>query len=242
MPLTTTAKIELISDLDVSEISNLNSLIPEAERQFWQDVSVRIENENPEGNIDGSNLEYRTQNYPISPTGSSLVVSSLDMAVYGIHSNATTGFEESTKLTVDEVFARDGRFKLDSAPDESVYDEIVVDYSYTGYNLDEEKVSLAVAYATAYLAYGGNFTSGEFETIKFKDLSVSQGSKGADNKSKAQSMLDGYYRTIRSLLPTRFKSKKIRSETFLSEFRRTSKKSDKFTSTQVGSQQTRRNR
>ena len=230
MALTTTTKIELVSDLTTNDISteNLALMIAEAERQFWKDISVREEWQIPDGNIDGSNREYRTQTYPISPTGSATVTSTSDIKIYGIHQNTTTGFDESTVLTVSTVYANDGRFKLSTAPDNATYDELRMNYSYTGFDLDSDKISLAVAYLTAFLVYGGNFTTGEYQNVKFKDVSISQGTKSADNKSKAISMYQNYNNTIRSFLPRRFRDTKIRSRSFIESELKVSRRATKF--------------
>lgn len=230
MALTNTALIKLVSDLTTSDISDidLTSMIKEAERQFWKDISVRQEWETPDGSIDGSRTEFQVQKYPISPTQSSPTVAVSDITVYGIHTNATTGFDETTELTVSSLVARDGRFTLSTAPDPDTYDELKTNYSFTGVNIDWDLVSLAVAYATAFLVYGGKFTQGEYENVKFKDLSISQGSKSTDNKSKSDSMLEGYNRTLASLRPRRFRNRKIRSETFKSAHLRGAKRSTQF--------------
>lgn len=216
MALTTTSLVRLVSDLTTSDIgdTDLANLIAEATRLFWKDISIRVEWEEVDGKINGSNREYKVANNPFAPTGSTTTVSINDITVYSIQTNATTGFEESSELTVSTVYSRDGRFIVSSAPASEI-DEIRANYAYTSYWLDWDKVSLAVAYLTANLAYQKVLATGEIESVKFKDLSISSGAQGREGGTQAESMMTLYRSTINSMLPPKFQYGKIRPAKFL---------------------------
>jgi hypothetical protein len=214
MALTTVAQVRSLAELSEDDISNadLSVLIDEIGPTFWKDVSARIEWERPDGQIDDVNLEYRVKHSPICPTQNSTDIVLSDIEVYGIKRNSDTGFDESSVLTVSEIKENDGRLILAIAPQRDDVDEIRVNYAYRHRWIDWTRVSTAVAYLVASKAFDKSPTSGEQETVKFKDLSITEKNGGSDSKTQSQQMLANYQNALKSVRGQNWMASKSRSE------------------------------
>ena len=110
-----------ISDADV------NDHLISADREIRRRVFVYHYDEVLNGNINGSNTQFKTKYHPIADGDMDQDVDSSDVTAHTTDSDSTTGFRETTDVSVSSVNARDGIITLSSAP-ASGTDEVTLDY------------------------------------------------------------------------------------------------------------------
>lgn len=160
MAFTTTAKVRLISNIVIADVSDADvaSLITVATAQLNSDINTRVVRERiqpidltRENKIDGSNTTYYVRNWKdkfIGDMDSDGDVDSSDIIVYQVASDGT-----ETTLTVSSIDADDGKFVLSSAPASSV--TLYVTYVYTLIDVatPDAAINLACALLTSAYCY-----------------------------------------------------------------------------------------
>lgn len=146
--LLTRKKLGLTED-EASE-SDLLDYINDAQRQMLGDISHSITDEELEGNIDGSNTTFTTDNLYIADTDFDLSVGTTDVTVYGW----TNKDDPSTKasLALSTIHALYGKVVLAVAPSTS-YQKITCDYNYYDSPIDSDDIADTCAYLAAFF-YG----------------------------------------------------------------------------------------
>ena len=113
----------IISDADVND--NLLS----ADREIRRKVLVHHYDEILQGNINGTNREFKVKHPPIADGDMDGDVDSSDVTAYTINNDAITGFRESTSIAVTSLVARDGIITLTTAPAaDGTADNVTLDY------------------------------------------------------------------------------------------------------------------
>ncbi len=127
MAFTTTAKVRLISNIVIADVSDADvaSLITEATALLNGDLNTRIVRERidfldntRENEINGTNTTYYVKNWRdkfIGDSDDDGDVDTSDITVYQVTSAGT-----ETTLTVSSITPNDGKFVLDSAPASSI--------------------------------------------------------------------------------------------------------------------------
>jgi len=144
-----------LTSTDVSD-NDLQSFINLASSMIVQDLSISIVDEQPSGNVNGTNKTFEVSKYPIADINGDGTVSVGDVIMY----QWTDDDDPSTRstLTVSTIYPRDGMVVLSSAP-ASTIQKITADYSYTlEDSIDWNLVGIACSYLTAYLFCIKKFT------------------------------------------------------------------------------------
>jgi len=159
MPYATVSEVRTLTGLTESDVSDseLGEFIDIATQMIIEDLTISVKDEEPVGDIDGSNTTFSVSNYPIADvSGDRGTVGSADVTVW----TWTDKEDPSTKSSVgvDTVYSRDGQIVLTSAPPGSV-EMITIDYSYTlEDDLNWDLIKVACAYLAAFLFCVQKFT------------------------------------------------------------------------------------
>ena len=135
----------------------MSELIDLATKMIIEDLTISVVDEEPSGNINGSNTTFTVYHYPIADTDGDKQVTGSDISVY----TWTDEDDPSTKETVpvSTIYPRDGIIVLQSAPSTSI-EKITIDYAYTlEEDIDWDLVKVACSWLTAYLFCVKKFTT-----------------------------------------------------------------------------------
>jgi len=141
---------------DDIDSSDLGDLIDLSTQMMIEDLTLAVRDEEPSGNINGSNTTFSIDYYPVADTSGNKTVGSEDITVY----TWTDEDDPSTKssVSVSTIYERDGKVILSSAPVSTV-SKITIDYSYTFEEaLNWELIKVACSYLVGYLFSIRKFT------------------------------------------------------------------------------------
>jgi len=152
-----TSLFRTYSKLTTSDISDSDVvyLLKIASRRVLEDITVYRKLEDLTGTIDGSNKTFRTKSKPIADNNYDKTVDKNDVTVYG-YDEDTYGNISLTTLTVNSINADLGQVTLETAPNATDYDKLVISYRYWNiYNqsIDWSLIDIATTYYACYLAY-----------------------------------------------------------------------------------------
>ncbi len=205
MAWATIALARLLSGLSTEDISDadLTSLIPYADLKVKGCVFIGITDSELDGEIDGSNTEFRVSSWPIADYDASGTVDKDDLTVWSVKEDSTTGFEESTEITVSSVNARDGIVTLDTAPDSTTVDYVVSDYHLTKRGIDSTKLEHLASLALSYLAFCNvaGTKGSDPESYSWDGFRVTKGSSGDSLETRANKVLSQYKNECISMRP-----------------------------------------
>lgn len=160
MAFTTTAKVRLITNIVIADISDadVTSIITEATTQLNSDINTKIIRERiesidltRENKINGSNTTYYIKNWKdkyIGDLDNDGDVDTSDIIVYQVASDGT-----ETTLTVSSIDADDGKFVLSSAPASGVRLYVTYVYALADVATPGADINLACALLTAAYCY-----------------------------------------------------------------------------------------
>lgn len=163
-----------LSGLDNSDVDNstMANLCDRADLMVEGDVFVRHDDILLSDMPDGSRTEFRlpvSRKFPIgdrdrTSSSSLLADAGSDVTIYGIDHNDSTGYDESTEISVNTIeSARDGRISFSSAPSSS-YDALRANYVTVPATIKFQQVRTAASYLAAHLALvyvsGGEIPAG----------------------------------------------------------------------------------
>jgi len=150
MTYTTPSKVRSLLGLSETQVSDetLSNFIEYSDKIVLSMITVRVIDDELEGNINGSNTKFYTSFKPIADTNLDKTIDASDVTVYGWTkaSDPTT----KTELTVSSVDSNEGLIILSSAPSSDTYKKITADYSYYLNPVDWSLVELA---STLYAGY-----------------------------------------------------------------------------------------
>lgn len=183
----------VISDADV------NDHLVSADREMRRLVFVHHYDEILEGNINGTNREFRVKHGPIADGDMDGNVDDTgDVTAFTTNLDATTGFRESSSVTVSAVNSRDRIVTLTTAPpNDGTVDEVILDYWSVNPRVIMDDVYRAASMLAAIFclmqlsggsAAGFSYTAGRF--------SISKGS--SDGRAKLISDLVSKYEMLLS--------------------------------------------
>jgi len=152
----TTVLFRRVTHFSVSDISDtdLGNLIAEADRAIVRLTTTEVWLEELEGNIDGSNVDFRTKHIPIADSDASGTIDGSDVSVYYATYDDTTGWRElGTAKTVTSIQAETGIITMETAPTSSTAEAGVwAIYRYdTHGKTDYDVLALAASYYLGYL-------------------------------------------------------------------------------------------
>ena len=119
MAYATLAKFRAVTNFTVSEIldADVTALIADSDRAVVRLTTTEIYLERLEGNVDGSNVDFRTRFRPIADTDASGTVDGDDVTVYYATIDSVTSYTElGSAQTVSSVQAKEGIITMDTAP------------------------------------------------------------------------------------------------------------------------------
>ena len=137
-----------ISDTDI------NNLIAEADRNVVRLTTTEVWLEELIGNIDGTNVDFRTKYRPIADATASGTVVAADVTVYYATYDATTNWKElGSAQTVTSIQAETGIITMDTAPTTTTAEAgVFAIYRYDSLGkVDYDILALASTYYLAYL-------------------------------------------------------------------------------------------
>ncbi len=142
------------------EDNDIMMILDEADKFTVNQIIVKIFDEELEGTINGSNMEFTTKFKPIADITRDKTINSEDVTVHGKYYTDDENNEYSHELTVSTVNSRDGIITLSSAPTDddnsSTGAEIGLFCDYAYWKLIEEpdwdRVAQASCYYAGYLA------------------------------------------------------------------------------------------
>lgn len=137
-----------ISDTDV------NNLIPEADRNVVRLTTTEVWLEELTGNIDGSNVDFQTNYVPIADLDASKVVDGSDVTVYYATYDSVTNWRElGSAQTVTSIQSNEGIITMTTAPTSTTAEAgVFVIYRYDSPGkLDYDILAAAATYYLAYL-------------------------------------------------------------------------------------------
>lgn len=159
----------VISDADV------NDHLLSADREIRRIVFAHHYDEVLDGNINGTNKEFRTKYKPIADGDMDGSIDDAgDVTAYTIDIDETTGFRESTSAAVTSINSRDGIITLTTAPANTV-NEVTLDYYSVSPRIDMDDVDRAASMLAAIFclmqlsggsAAGYSYTAGRFSIQK----------------------------------------------------------------------------
>jgi len=120
MAYATLAAFRRFTHFTVSDISDtdVTAMIADADRAIVRLTTTEVYLERLEGNIDGSNVDFRTKYVPIADaTASGIAPAAADVTVYYATLDDTTGWLElGTAKTVSSIQAETGIITMETAP------------------------------------------------------------------------------------------------------------------------------
>lgn len=149
--------VRAITNIKSNQVSDtdLAIMIEYAACSVNNDISTEVYREKVErindlklNEIDGENLKFYTQLFPIADANNDFLVNTSDINVYSVDSDGV-----ETELTVTQLNVRTGEFRLQSAPEDV---ELYVTYRYTDGILLEpphELIKLACVYLATAMGY-----------------------------------------------------------------------------------------
>jgi len=144
-----------VTHFTASDISNtdVTALITEADRNVVRLTTTDVWLEELDGNIDGTNVDFRKKNIPIADADSSGSVDGDDVKIYYATFDDTTGWRElGTAKTVTSIQAETGIITMDTAPTATTAEAgVFAIYRYD--TLGETDYDILALAATYYLAY-----------------------------------------------------------------------------------------
>ncbi len=148
----------LLTGLTTTDISNqdLQTFINYSSSMIVSELAIPIKDEEPTGNIDGSNTTFEVSKYPIADVNCDGSIGPADVTVY----QWTDEDDPSTKssISVSTIYQREGYIVVTTAPSASI-EKITIDYSFTYEEaLSWDLIRVACAYLTAYLFCIKKFT------------------------------------------------------------------------------------
>jgi len=161
MPYNTWLDVKRICGLeDTVTEDELSTFITKADQAIIEKITVKVRDEVPSGDIDGSNQEFWVANYPIADVNADASVQGYESGVC-TQSNAdyhvylwTDSSDVDTKVEVevdnDKCDPIRGRIYLKTAPP-TTYEKITVDYSYYPNEINWEVLKLCAALYAGYL-------------------------------------------------------------------------------------------
>lgn len=137
-----------ISDTDVS------AMIPDADRAIVRLTTTEVYLEQLEGNIDGSNVDFRTKYKPIADSDASGTTDGDDVSVYyATYDDVTNWLELGSAQTVSSVQAETGIITMQTAPTSTTAEGgvyAIYRYDSPGAQSNEIRI-LAACYYLAYM-------------------------------------------------------------------------------------------
>lgn len=136
-----------ISDTDIG------NLIAEADRAVVRLTTTEVWLEELTGNIDGSNMDFRTKHNPIADSTASGTVVAADVTVYYATFDSTTHWRElGSAQTVTSIQAETGIITMETAPTTATAEAgVFAIYRYD--SLGKVDYDILAQAATYYLAY-----------------------------------------------------------------------------------------
>lgn len=205
MAWATIALARLLSGLSTTDISDadLTSLIPYADLKIKGCVFMSMADAELDGDINSSNKEFRVPSWPIADYDASGTVDADDLTLWSVKEDSTTGFEESTEITISSVNARDGIVTLDTAPDSTTVDYVVSDYHLTKKGIGSTQLEHLASLALSYLAFCNVAgTKGSTpESYSWDGFRVTKGSSGDSLERRANTILSQYKNECLTMRP-----------------------------------------
>jgi len=124
----------------------LDEFIDKAQRIVLHYVQIAVEDEEPEGDINGTNNTFTVIHPYLADTNFDQVVSTLDFTIYGWTDDEDPATK--TALTVSTFYPTYGMIVLATAP-AITYEKITVNYSYYTQSIDWDLLELATRYYAA---------------------------------------------------------------------------------------------
>lgn len=161
MPYNTWLDVKRICGLEDSVTEEeLKTFITKADQAIIEKITVKVRDEVPSGNIDGSNQEFWLEHYPIADINADAQVQGYEDGVC-TQANAdfhvylwTDADDVDTKTEVQVINSKcdmlRGRIYLKTAP-ATTYEQITVDYSYYPNDINFEILKLCAALYAGYL-------------------------------------------------------------------------------------------
>jgi hypothetical protein len=123
-------QVRFFSGLDENDTpdSEASRCIRQAEEDIVRDISIEVDDLRAWGDIDGSNVNFYVNHYPIADRDYDALINANDVTVYGWSDSDDP--DTKSVLTVSSVVSNDGKIVLSTAPDESLVEKITVDYRF----------------------------------------------------------------------------------------------------------------
>jgi len=145
-----------VTNFTISEISDdeVNDLLSDADRALIRLSTTEVYLEKLEGNIDGSNVDFKTKFSPLADSDASGSVDKDDVTVYyATYDSVTNWIELGSAQTVSSVQSKEGIITMSTAPTETTAEAgVYVIYRYESQGvLSTDIYKLAACYFLAYM-------------------------------------------------------------------------------------------
>ena len=191
MAYATDAQIRKISNFTTNEISDLTEQIAAADKWVLERITSKHRLEGVNGKIDGSNTEFRVQEYPIADDNLDSAVDANDVEIYyAAYSDVNKFLQFGSAQTVTSVVEDDGIINVTTAPTTTTaIGGVFATYrTWNVYDVDYTEFKRIASYvACAYAQAKVLGLSGNYHEIE-KDIRKS--SAGGNYLEIAKSMLN----------------------------------------------------
>ena len=183
MAYSTLVQFRSVTNFTKSEIedNDVTALIADADRAVVRLTTTEVYLEELSGNVDGSNVDFRTRYRPIADKDADGSVDGDDISVFYATFDSVTNYRElGSAQTVTSIQAKEGIIKMTTAPTSSTAEAGV----FAIYRFDtkgETSYDIYNLAATYYLAYMiANKLAGKTPNYSTTDISVRKDVVGKD--------------------------------------------------------------
>jgi len=155
MAYATDEQIRKICNFTTNEISDLTEQIAAADKWLLSRITTKHELEAIDGIIDGSNTEFRVQEWPIADDDLDATVDKDDVEVfYATYSDPNQFIVYGAAQTVTSVVANDGIINVETAPTSTTAEcGVFANFrTWNVYEVDYDKFKLIASFAAAGFA------------------------------------------------------------------------------------------
>ena len=169
MAYATLTQFRLVTHFKEGEISDsdVGSLIADADRAIIRLTTTEVFLESLEGDIDGSNKDFRTKYKPIADADADSSVGATDVTVYyATYDDVSNFIEYGSSQTVTSIQSKEGIITMTTAPTTTTAEAgVVCNYRYDTFGLvSYDILKLAACYYLAYMV--ASKSAGELMTYR----------------------------------------------------------------------------